>query len=167
MAGALEVHASALKDSLIDGMSFGSRNGTASYILNRRSVSFPPQSGGTFEPGVLRLLRFSLQDATDGGSSGWVDGSTLRLAFVFHSKSTGPLYFQPDLPAAMFRRCRVLVGGVEVHDIQDYGRCVQMFSIMQPAARRFNDATEGFGSFTTHVDGAPNNIGSFSQPIRP
>ena len=85
MAGSLEVHASALKDSLIDGMSFGSRP-AASYIINRRSVSFPPQSGGTFEPGVLRLIRFSLQDATDGGSSGWLDGETLRLAFTFHNK---------------------------------------------------------------------------------
>ena len=81
MAGALEAHASALRDSLIDGMSFGSRP-TASYIINRRSVAFPPQSGGFFSPNVLRLLRFSLQDATDGGSSGWLDGETLRLAFV-------------------------------------------------------------------------------------
>ena len=82
-----EAHASALRDSLIDGMSFGSRP-TASSVINRRSVSFPPQSGGTFDPGVLRLLRFSLQDATDGGSSGWLDGERMRLAFVYHNKGT-------------------------------------------------------------------------------
>ena len=116
MAGALEVHASALRNSLIDGMSFGSRP-TASYIINRRSVSFPPQSGGTFEPGVLRLLRFSLQDATDGGSSGWLDGETLRPAFVFHNESAGNQSFTANLPALMFRRCRVLVAGVEVMDL--------------------------------------------------
>ena len=69
MAGALEAHASALWDNLIDGKSFGSCP-TASYIINRRSVSFPPQSGGVFSPDELRLLRFSLQDSTDGGSSG-------------------------------------------------------------------------------------------------
>jgi hypothetical protein len=83
-----------------------------SYIINR-SVSFPPQSGGTFEPGVLRLLRFSLQDATDGESSGWLDGSTMRFAFVFHNKGAAPLNYVPMLPASMFRRCRVLVAGVE------------------------------------------------------
>ena len=144
MAGNLEVHASALQDSLIDGMSFGSRN-TASYILSRRSVSFPPQSGGTFEPSLLRLMRFSLQDATDGGSSGWIDSSTLRLAFTFHNKSDGALLFTPDLPACLFRRMRVLVGGVEAHDISDYNRTCQMFSLMQPQERRENDMAEGLG----------------------
>ena len=145
MAGALEVHASALQDSLIDGMSFGSRN-TASYVLSRRSVSFPPQSGGTFEPAKLRLLRFSLQDAVDGGSSGWIDGSTLRLAFIFHNKTETNLYYDADLPAAMFRRLRVTCGGVEAHDISDYGRTCQMFSLLLPSARRLNDVAEGFAN---------------------
>ena len=125
MAGALEVHASALKDSLIDGMSFGSRP-TSSYIINRRSVSFPPQSGGVFEPSVLCLIRFLIADSVDN-SSGWLDGDTLRLAFVIHSKTEGPMYFKPDLPCCLFRRLRVLAGGVEVHDILDYGRTCQMF----------------------------------------
>ena len=87
-------------------------------------MSFPPQNGGTFEPGVLRLLPLSLQDATDGGSSGWLDGSTMRIAFVFHNKGTASLTYMPMLPASMFRRCRALVAGVEAHDIQDYGKCV-------------------------------------------
>jgi len=166
MAGALEVHASALKDSLIDGMSFGSRP-TASYIINRRSVSFPPQSGGTFKPGILRLIRFSIQDATDGGSSGWLDGETLRLAFTFHNKSDKSTTFFPNLPASMFRRIRVLVAGVEVHDIQDYGRVVQMFSNLLPWDRQANNAAEGFGSSTTYSEDHLERMGSFSQPIRP
>jgi hypothetical protein len=131
MAGALEVHASALKDSLIDGMSFSSRP-TASYIIGRRSVSFPPQSGGVFDPSVLRLMRFSLADSLDNGS-GWIDGDTIRLAYVFHNRSQGTLRFMPDLPCCIFRRLRVLCGGVEVHDIQDYDRCCQMFSTLLPA----------------------------------
>ena len=155
MDGALEAHASALRDSLIDGMSFGSRP-TASYIINRRSVSFPPMSGGTFEPGVLRLLRFSLQDATDGGSSGWLDGSTMRI---------------PHLPASMFRRCRVLVAGVEAHDIQDYGRCVEMFENLMPSSRQVNDLVEGFGSFTAAPPADPRapqgSQATFSVPWKP
>ena len=147
MAGSREVHASALKDSLIDGMSFGSRP-TASYILRRSSVGFPPQSGGTFEPGVLKIMRFSLQDAADGGSSGWLDGSTLRLAYALHNKSNGNIYFVPDQPICTMRRVRVTVGGVECHDIQDYGRVVQMFSNLLPPSRKMNDVIEGFGSAT-------------------
>ena len=111
-------------------------------------------------------MRFSLQDATDGGSSGWLDGDTLRLAFVLRNKSTGPIFFTPDHPACLIRRLRVLVAGVEVHDIQDYGRVMQMFSILQLAARRMNAAAEGFGSSTAAVPDRPDNIGSFSQPIR-
>jgi hypothetical protein len=164
MAGALEVHASALKDSLIDGMSFGSRP-TASYIINRRSVSFPPQSGGVFEPNVLRLIRFSIADSVDN-SSGWIDGDMLRLAFVIHNKTTGAIYFEPDLPCCLFRRLRVLAGGVEVHDIQDYGRVCQMFSLLQPAARRANDVAEGFGSSTKVEAGNPELVSSLSQPTR-
>jgi hypothetical protein len=61
-------------------------------------------------------MRFSLADNLDN-SSGWLEGDTLRLAYVLHNKSDGKLFFAPDLPACVFRRLRVLIGGVEVHDI--------------------------------------------------
>ena len=164
MAGALEAHASALRDSLIDGMSFGSRP-TASYVINSKSVSFPPQISVVFDPGVLRLMRFSLQDATDGGSSGWLDGETLRLAFVFHNKGAINQRCAALKAASMFRRCRVLVAGVEVMDLQDYGRCVQMFSCLLPWARQANDACECFGSGTT--PNMPDRMATFSRPTYP
>ena len=132
MAGALEVHASALKDSLIDGMSFSSRP-TASYVIGRRSVSFPPQSGGVFDPSVLRLMRISLSDSLDN-SSGWIDGATLRIAFVLNNKSEGPISFLPDLPSCVCRRARVMCGGVEVHDILEFS---------QNTAAIFNSAAGG------------------------
>ena len=160
MAGALGAHASALRDSLIDGMSFGSRP-TASYIINRRSVSFPPQSGGVFSPNSLRLIRFSLQDATDGGSSCWLDGETLRLAFVVQNLGAKALQFQAKLPASLFRRCRVMCGGVEIMDLLDYGRCVEMFENLMPWGRQINDCAEGFGSMTggsVYNTGGPSNF---------
>ena len=56
--------------------------------------------------------------------------------------------FVPDQPICIMRRLRVLVGGVECHDIQDYGRVVQMFSNLLPCNRKMNDVIEGFGSDT-------------------
>ena len=169
MGGALEVHASSLQDSLIDGMSFSSRP-TASYILGRKSVSFPPQSGGVFDPAVLRLMRFSLSDSTDG-AGGWLDGSTLRIAYVMNNKSEGPITFICDQASCVFRRARVLCGGVEIHDILNFNRVQQMFSLLQPTARRMNDVVEGFGSRTRDTPGNAEAMATFqatfSQPFIP
>ena len=77
MAGALETHISSLSDALIDGMSFANRN-TASYITARKSTPFQTQSGGTFSPANLRIMRFSLADS----EGAWMDGSVLRVALA-------------------------------------------------------------------------------------
>ena len=111
MAGALEIHATGLDNALIAGMSFTQRN-TASYVMGRRSTAFQPVSGGTFSTSTLRIMRFSLQD-TDGM---WMDGSTLRLAFVLSNTGTQILHPFSNAPASMFTRLRVLVGGIEVAD---------------------------------------------------
>ena len=139
MAGSLETHVASIEDSLIDGMSFGNRP-TASYVTARRSTSFQPVSGGVFAPNQLRIIRFSIND-NDGS---WLDGSTLRLAYVL-SNTGGASLMYPDThsPASMFRRLRGLVGGVEALDLQDYGRCHQTFASFLPAQRRAEDAIEG------------------------
>ena len=141
MAGALETHIASIDDSLIDGMSFGNRP-TASYVTARRSTAFQPVSGGVFAPNALRIIRFSIND-NDGS---WLDGSTLRLALVL-SNTCGALMYPSTLsPASLFRRLRVLVGGVEVADTQDYGRVHEMFGSLLPAQRKAEDAIEGWGS---------------------
>ena len=94
----------------------------------------------------MRLLCFSLQDATDGGSSGWLDGETLRLAFVFHNKGAKVVKCVSVLPASMFRRCRVMCYGLEVMDLLDCGRCCELFENLMPFARQVNDLAESFGS---------------------
>ena len=45
----------------------------------------------------------------------------MRLAFVFHKKGAKALKCVSMLPASMFRRMRVMCGGVEVMDLLDYG----------------------------------------------
>ena len=139
MAGSLETHVASIEDSLLAGMEYSNRP-TASYVTARRATSFQPVSGGVFAPNALRLIRFSINDS-DGS---WLDGSTLRLAFVL-SNTEGPMIPTSFSPASLIRRLRVLVGGVEVYDLEGYGRCHQMFTSFIPAQRRAEDACEGWG----------------------
>ena len=140
MAGSLETHVASIEDSLLAGMEYSNRP-TASYVTARRATSFQPVSGGVFAPNALRIVRFSLNDS-DGS---WLDGSTIRLAFIL--TNTGAHMMVPTAlsPASLFRRLRVLCNGVEVVDCQDYGRCHQLFASLIPAQRRVEDACEGWG----------------------
>ena len=86
------------------------------------------------------------------------------LAFVFHNKSTTQrVSCATRLAGSMFRQCRVLCAGVEVMDLQDYGRAVQMFETLMPFNRQKNDQVESFGSFTAPT-GTP---ATFTQPFKP
>ena len=144
MAGALEIAAASLEDSLINSMSFHGRS-TASYIISRRSTAYVPQSGDTFSPDNTRIIRFSLNDS-DGS---WLDGSSMRLGFNFHNKSSVDIKPNTSSPASLFRRIRVLVGGVEIYDCLYAGRTHEMFSLLLSANRRMNDCIEGWGSEST------------------
>ena len=142
MAGSLETHVASIEDSLLAGMEYSNRP-TASYVTARRSTSFQPVSGGVFAPNQLRIIRFSIND-NDGS---WLDASTLRLALVLSNTSGATTMYANTLsPASLFRRLRVLAGGVEIADTQDYGRVHELFASLLPAQRRAEDAIEGWGS---------------------
>ena len=130
MAGALETHLPSLSDSLIDGMSFANRS-TASYITARKSTSFQTQSGGTFSPANLRILRFNLADS----EGAWMDGSVLRVALTLNNTGTSQLVPTTNSPSSLFRRVRLLCGGTEIYDLLDYGRVHQQMTFQLPAAR--------------------------------
>jgi hypothetical protein len=141
MAGALEIAAASLEDSLINSMSFHGRS-TASYIISRRSTAYVPQSGDTFSPANTRIIRFSLNDS-DGS---WLDGSSIRLGFNFHNRCNADMQPTCCSPASLFRRLRVLLGGVEVFDSLYHGRTHELFSLLLSPSRRMNDAIEGWGA---------------------
>jgi len=155
MAGALEIAAASLEDSLINSMSFHGRS-TASYIIWRRSTAYVPLSGDTFSPANTRIIRFSLNDS-DGS---WLDGSSIRLGFNF--RNSGPTDLQPNTssPSSLFRRIRVLVGGVEIYDCLYAGRVHEMFALLMPPSRRMNDAIEGW-------QGNPTNNATLDSPMVP
>ena len=81
----LETHIAGVDDALVPPLHFSGSPNTASYITERRNCSFAPQSGGVFGPGGVRLLRFNLAD-----QSGFLDGSTLRLAFKLKNTHASP-----------------------------------------------------------------------------
>ena len=123
----LETHIAGVDDALIDSLHFSGRN-SASYVTQRQEVTFAPQSGGRFEPSGIRLLRFNLADY-----QGFLDGSTVRLAMRIVNNSVSDLTPIAASPACMFRRCRILCGGAEIEDVDNYGRVFQMFHEMLPA----------------------------------
>ena len=137
----LETHISGSEDKLIDGLSFQGRN-TASYITERRSCSFQPQSGGIFSPNGIRLMRFNLAD-----QSGCLQGDTTRLVLTIQNTGATPLQPICDSPASMIRRVRLICNGSAiVEDIEEYSRVHQMFSQLLPSDRRYNDIRESWGA---------------------
>ena len=77
------------------------------------------------------------------------------------------MYPNTHSPASLFRRLRVLCGGVEVADTQDYGRVHQMFASFLPAQRRAEDAIEEWGSVYGAAAGAPGNLGPAATLTNP
>ena len=125
----LETHISGSEDRLIDSLHFAGQN-SASYVIDRRGVSFAPQTASDFKPGGVRLLRFSLAD-----QMGWLVGDTVRLVMTLHNARVPvpPVDGTPgdarlltpltDSPASIFRRLRLTANGsATIEDIEEYGR---------------------------------------------
>ena len=136
----LETHIAGSEDRLIDGLHFGSRN-TASYVTARRAATFHPSSASSWKPSGVRLMRFNLAD-----QAGWLDGSTLRLAFtISNTRKDGSITPVVDSPASLLRRVRVIANGsAVVEDVEEYGRVYQMFAEMLPAQKRFTNISDGW-----------------------
>ena len=124
----LETHIAGSEDRLLDSLHFGGKN-SASYITERRQVTFAPSSASSWKPSGVRLCRFNLADM-----SGWLDGRTVRLFFTLTNlHATSALDPICDSPAGMFRRVRIIANGSSViEDIEDYGRVSQMFTYLSP-----------------------------------
>ncbi len=65
----LETHVAGAQDHLLAGLNIAGRN-TASYVTERKFVSFAPQTSSDFQPSGVRLIRFNLADQL--GSDWWV-----------------------------------------------------------------------------------------------
>ena len=134
----MEATAQSVEDYLIDGLSFKLRPG-ASYITNRRSVSYFPQGGNQYSPNGVKVIRIMLT-----GDS-WLDPSTIRVMFNLVNNGTATQALCPvSGPWCFFRRLRVLCGGQLLEDIDYYNKVHEMFHYFQSSTVRQNDNTEGF-----------------------
>ena len=65
----MEHHAQSIDDALIGGLSYKLKPG-ASYVTNRRSVSYFASGGNTYSPNGVKVMKFN----PTGGQ--WLDPST-------------------------------------------------------------------------------------------
>ena len=153
----MEHHAQSIDDALIGGLSYKLKAG-ASYVTNRRSVSYFASGGNTYSPNGVKVMKFNLT------GDQWMDPSTFRVAFQLNNhnadQSSGfptpvtPLHWNP---AVFFRRCRLIAGGVVVEDIDDFNRLSLMLTSLMNEDEQTAMAIEGFGQYDVKFTTAPEN----------
>jgi hypothetical protein len=134
--------ASSVEDYLIEGLSFKLNPG-ASYVTDRRSVSFFTAGSNIYQSGSgARVIRINLT------GEGWLDPSTVRLSYTLvNNEGTTAKILRPiSGPWSFFRRARCLVGGAIVDDVDYYNKVHEMLHILTSKANRDNDSIEGFGA---------------------
>ena len=136
----VEAHANSVEDKLIDGLSFKLGAG-ASYVQERKSVTFHPQGSNIYSTTGTKLIKLLLT-----GDS-YLDPSTFRVMFdLVNMESDSAKELRPlGGPASFFRRMRVLCGGQVVEDIDNYNRIHQMFSVLTAEDSLKNVDAEAFG----------------------
>ena len=75
----MEHHAQSVDDALIGGLSYKLKAG-ASYVNNRRSVSFFASGGNQYSPNGVKVCRFNIT------SDHWMDPYTFRVMFQLNNK---------------------------------------------------------------------------------
>ena len=104
----VEAMANGIEDKLIDGLSFKLNPG-ASYVTDRRSVTYHPQGSNIYKPVAgTKLIRILLT------GDNWLDPSTLRIMFTLNNdEASGSAKRLRPLsgPHSFFRRMRILAAG--------------------------------------------------------
>ena len=135
----MEATAQSVEDYLIDALSFKLKPG-ASYITNRRSVSYFPVGGNQYSPAGVKVIKILLT------GDQWLDPGTVRIQFtIANNAGAAQLLRVVSGPWSFFRRVRILAGGQILEDMDDYNRIHEMFHILQDPKNRVNDDIEGFG----------------------
>ena len=142
----MEHHAQSIDDALIGGLSYKLKPG-ASYVTNRRSVSYFAQGGNQYSPSGVKVMKFNLT------GDQWLDPSTFRVMFQLNNtgnvgaaegtslKMVEPLSWNP---AVFFRRARIVAGGQVVEDIDSFNRHSLMLTALKTEEEQNTVAGEGF-----------------------
>ena len=136
----VEAIANGIEDKLIDGLSFKMNPG-ASYVVDRRSVTFHPQGSNIYKPSSgTKLIRILLT------GDNWLDTSTFRILFDVRNNAVAGKYLNVlGGPHCFFRRMRILAAGQLVEDIDNYNRIHEMMNVLVAGESRDNQAAEAFG----------------------
>ena len=136
----MEGVANSVEDKLIDGLSFKHKPG-ASYITDRKSVTFHPSGSNFYSTNGTKLIKIVLT------GDQWLDPSTLRIMFDLSNTSGVTQRKLRPLggPHSFFRRMRILCGGQVIEDIDSYNRVHEMLRILKAQDANINADAEGFG----------------------
>ena len=145
----MEATAQSVEDYLIDALSFKLKPG-ASYITNRRSVTYFPVGGNQYSTTGVKVIKMLLT------GDQWLDPGTVRLQFTLSNQDANAAKLLRVIsgPWSFFRRVRILAGGQILEDMDDYNRIHEMFHILQDPKNRVNDDIEGFGMRYDNYGGA-------------
>ena len=144
----MEHHAQSGDGAPIGGLNYKLKAG-ASYVTNRRSVSYFAQGGNQYSPNV-KVMKFNLT------GDQWLDPSTFRVMFQLNNagnigapegsplKQIKPL---PWNPAVFFRRARIICGGVVVEDVDNFNRLSLMLTALETEEEQTSIAGKGFCNF--------------------
>jgi len=133
----LESTTNAIEDHLIDSISFKLQPG-ASYVTDRRSVSFFPQGSNIYKPETgTKVIKIALT-----GTGEWLDPSTVQLQFQLKNEQNKKLWVVGG-PHSFIRRARLMCGGTVVEDIDQYNRIHEMMSVLSGDKNRDMDDISG------------------------
>ena len=95
----------------------------------------------SYSSGQSRVIRIAIN------GDGWLDPSTVRMIYSLRNNAPGVTAKLRTIsgPWSLFKRVRVMYGGANVEDIDNYARTHQMMSILTSQQNRDNDTVEGFG----------------------
>ena len=136
-------------DALISGLSYKLKAG-ASFVTNRRRVSYFAQGGNQYSPNGVKVMKFNLT------GDRWLDPSTSRVMFQLNNtgnigapegsaiKRIEPLSWNP---AVFFRRARIICGGIVVEDIDNFNRLSLMLTVLKTEEEQNSIAGESFCNF--------------------
>ena len=121
----MEHHVQSVDDALIGGLSYKLKAG-ASYVVDKRSVTFFASGGNQYSSPGVKVCKFNIV------ADQWMDPSSFRVMFTLSNNGNAgviqPLHWNP---AVMFRRARVIAGGQVIEDVDDFNRLSLMFTALK------------------------------------
>ena len=124
-------------DAILDSLSYRLAP-TSEYIQQRRMSRFYPSGASSYSSNTTQIARIELK-----GQGGFLDLSTLKIAFRLVNNSATQHLVLAGGPHALVSRIRVFCQGSLVEDCSHYGRVHHLFTeLMAPSNWRVNQAIE-------------------------